>query len=315
VQWWNQGNLNTPVKIALIVAVTVFAMVNGWWIAPVLAVLAIVYVLYLGVRMLAMAGQSRPVVATAAPASPGVTQQHRGRKLTLEQQGRIALNMKTAGDRAGELSGSMLASALVSAVLCLLIMIVNGENLQSGGVQTWTFYAWLTLVSTAGSWLALIAGKFWEPRSGEQMKRRFMQVVMGLGVGLFAYASSQVLMIGGTYGHPFRAVDIGESLATPAMYDANGMPGLTAFLAYFAAIFVTVGWWKQTDPLRSSRLQVGPLVVTLLAAFLWSFAWPFPQPWGVMLAGAMSISVQLAASWLTPQDRAALRQAAARNVV
>jgi hypothetical protein len=122
-------------------------------------------------------------------------------------------------------------------------------------------------------------------------------------------------MIGSAHGHSFSARDITESLATPAMYGPGGVPGLTAFLAYFTAIFVTVGWWKQTDPLRSSRLQVGALVVTLLAAFLWSFAWPFPQPWGIMLAGAMSISVQLAASWFTPQDRVALRQAAARNLV
>jgi hypothetical protein len=313
-QWWNHGSLNTAVKVALIIAVTVFATVNGMWIAPPLAALAIIYVLYLGVRMLALAGQTK--VVPPPQLTPGVnTPQTRSRKpLSLEQQGRLALNMKTAGDRAGELSGSMLASALISAVLCLLILVVADKDFEKGGIQTWTFYAWLTMVSTAGSWLALIAGKFWETRSGEQMKRRFMQIVMGLGLGLFAFATSQVLMIGTEHGHSFAAMDIESSLATPAMYSAAKVPGLAAFLAYFTAVFATVGWWKQTDPLRSSRLQVGALVVTLLAAFLWSFAWPFPQPWGIMLAGAMSISVQLAASWFTPQDRVALRQAAARNV-
>lgn len=317
-QWWNHGSLNTVVKVALIIAVTVFAVANGMWIAPPLAALAIVYVLYLGVRMLALAGQVKTSVPPQPAFSPaGVNSpQSRSRKpLTLEQQGRLALGMKTAGDRAGELSGSMLASALISAVLCLLIMVVADKDFEKGGIQTWTFYAWLTMVSTAGSWLALVAGKFWEARSGEQMKRRFMQIVMGLGLGLFAFATSHMLMIGAPHGHTFAATDVGESLATPAMYSATNVPGLSAFLAYFTAVFATVGWWKQTDPLRSSRLQVGALVITLLAAFLWSFAWPFPQPWGIMLAGAISISVQLAASWFTPQDRVALRQAAARAVV
>lgn len=313
-QWWNHGSLNTPVKIALILAITVLAVVNSIWLVPVLVALAAVYVLYLGIRMLAMAGTS----TVPPPATPNVhpTPVTRGRKPpTLEQMGRQALLMKTAGDRVGELSGSMLAAALISAVLCLVIMVVNGEDVQRGGIGVWNFYTWLTLTVTAGAWLALIAGKFWDPRAGEQWKRRFAQLVMGLALGAFSFAASQMLMVGTSAGHAFRAHDIGESLASRSMYDSSGVPGLTAFLAYFAAVYATVGWWKQSDPLRSSRLQVGPLVVTLLAAFVWNLAWPFPQPWGVMLAGAISVSVQLSASWFTPQDRLALKQSSQRNVV
>jgi len=310
-QWWNHGSMSTAVKVALILAVTVLAVFNGFWLVPVMIALAAVYVLYLGVRMLALAGKGNATtVAAPAPSAHPVPPTRSRKPLTLEQLGRHALTMKTAGDRAGELSGSMLASALISVVLGLVIMIVNGEDLQSGGIGTWNFFAWLTLTITAGSWLVLVAGKFWEPRAGEPWKRRFAQLVLGLGLAGFSFLASQVLMVGNVAGHEFRARDISESLASRSMYDVNGVPGLTAFLAYFAAVFLTVGWWKQTDPLRSSRLQVGPLVVTLLAAFLWSLAWPFPQPWGVMLAGAISVSVQLSASWFTPQDRAALKAAA-----
>ncbi len=309
-QWWNHGSMNTPVKVALILAVTVLAVFNGFWLVPVLIALAAVYVLYLGVRMLALAGKGPPT-AVPAPAPATTVQpalQNRSRKpLTIEQLGRHALTMKTGGDRAGELSGSMLASALISAVLCFVIMIVNHEDLHHGGIGTWNFFTWLTLTATAGSWLVLVAGKFWEPRAGEPWKRRFAQLVLGLGLAGFSFLASQVLMVGTSAGHAFHAQDISESLASRSMYDSSGVPGLTAFLAYFAAVFATVGWWKQTDPLRTSRLQVGPLVVTLLAAFLWSLAWPFPQPWGVMLIGAISVSVQLSAAWFTPQDRTALK--------
>lgn len=319
VQWWNHGALNTWVKVALILGVTVLAAVNSFWLVPMLIALTVVYVLYLGVRMLALAGKSGPTVGQtgtlAQPATLAAPANRPRRPPTLEQAGRQALAMKTAGDRAGELSGSMLASALISAVLCLIILVVNNEDLQRGGISTWTFYAWLTLTTTAGSWLALVAGKFWEPRAGEPWKRRFAQLVMGLGLAAFSFVTMQMLMIGTPGGHAFTARDIGESLASRSMYDGAGVPGLTAFLAYFTAVFATVGWWKQTDPLRSSRLQVGALAITLLAAFLWSLAWPFPQPWGVMLAGAISISVQLSASWFTPQDRAALKQNAQRNLV
>ena len=309
-QWWNHGSLNTPVKVALILAVTVLAVFNGFWLVPVLVALAALYVLYLGVRMLALAGKGTAsnTAASPAPLQQTVAQPNRSRKpQTIEQLGRTALTMKTAGDRTGELSGSMLASALISAVLSLVIMVVNGENLQHGGIGVWNFFAWMMLTVTAGSWLVLIAGKFWEPRAGEPWKRRFAQLVLGLGLAGFSFVTSQVLMVGTTAGHSFHAADIGESLASPSMYGVGGVPGLTAFLAYFAAVFATVGWWKQTDPLRTSRLQVGSVVVTLLAAFVWSLAWPFPQPWGVMLIGAMSVSVQLAAAWFTPQDRAALK--------
>jgi hypothetical protein len=307
VSWWNHGSLNTPVKVALILGITILAAVNSFWLIPVLVALGCVYVLYLGVRMLALAGQNAPVVtAQAVSASPNGRQR---RPLTLEQYGRQTLAMKTLGDRIGELSGSMLGSALIAAILSLVMLIVMSENLQHGGVAIWNFYAWLALTTTAGSWIALTAGKFWEPRAGEEWKRRFIQLVLGLGLATFAFATSQALMIGTSASHAFNASGINDSLASQTMYKGQ-VPGLTAFLAYFGAVFATVGWWKQTDPLRGSRLQVGPLAVTLLAAFLWSLAWPFPQPWGVMIAGAISITVQLSASWFTPQDRLAMKQAA-----
>ena len=309
VNWWNHGSLNTPVKVALILAVTVLAAVNSFWLIPVLVALGCVYVLYLGVRMLALAGQAAPTIpAQPVNANPNVRPR---RPPTVEQQGRQMLAMKTVGDRVGELSGSMLASALICAILSLVMLIVTSEPLDRGGIATWNFYAWLALTTTAGSWIALAAGKFWEPRAGEEWKRRFIQLALGLGLATFAFATSQVLMIGTSTGHEFNASDIRESLASPTMYNGR-VPGLTAFLAYFGAVFATVGWWKQTDPLRSSRLQVGSLAIALLAAFLWGLAWPFPQPWGVMIAGAISISVQLSASWFTPQDRLSLKQAATR---
>jgi hypothetical protein len=88
------------------------------------------------------------------------------------------------------------------------------------------------------------------------------------------------------------------------MYSA-GAPAFPAFLAYFGVVFLTIGWWKQCDPLRSSRLRIAPILITVLAAWIWLPILPFPQPWGFMLVAAISIATQLSAPWLSPAQRTA----------
>src|SRR3954451_15418693 len=88
------------------------------------------------------------------------------------------------------------------------------------------------------------------------------------------------------------------------MYDSSHMPTLPAFLAYFGGVFLTIGWWKQCDPLRRSRLRIAPILLTVLAAWIWQLVLPFPQPWGFMLVGSIAIATQLSAPWLGPKDRA-----------
>jgi hypothetical protein len=87
------------------------------------------------------------------------------------------------------------------------------------------------------------------------------------------------------------------------MYSASGMPQLPAFMAYFGALFFTIGWWKQSDQLRGSRLKIAPILLTVLAAWIWQLVWPFPQPWGFMLVAAISIVTQLSAPWMPPAER------------
>ena len=72
---------------------------------------------------------------------------------------------------------ALLMAAVVGAVLSLIMMIVANKSLDSS-VYTWTFYAWLTLTSVAGSWLVLALSKFWEGREGEQFQRRLNQTLL-----------------------------------------------------------------------------------------------------------------------------------------
>jgi hypothetical protein len=221
--------------------------------------------------------------------------------------------MKTAGDRIGELTGSMLGAAAIAAVLTVVLTAISGEAID-GSAHTMAGPAWLWLSITLGSWLVLGTGKFFERSSGEAVKRRFAMLVLGLVFGTLAYAASQFLMVQ-FHGEFVGARDmVGHSLANQ-MYGVDGAPEIAAFLTYFGAIFLTVGWWKQTDPLRSSRLKIAPILVAVFAAWLWTLVLGFPQPWGFMVAAAISITVQLSAPWLSPQERTELIARRKRELV
>ena len=116
------------------------------------------------------------------------------------------------------------------------------------------------------------------------------------GLGQFL----MVRMVDGTAARSLAGNEIARQL-----FDTAGMPTITAFVAYFGAMFATIGWWKLTDPLRCSRLRIAPILLTIVAAWLWYLVLPFPQPWGFMAIAGIAITSQLAAPWLSPAERTA----------
>jgi hypothetical protein len=46
-------------------------------------------------------------------------------------------------------------------------------------------------------------------------------------------------------------------------------------------------------------------LLSVLAAWVWYLAIPFPQPWGFMLVASIAIATQLSAPWLSPAARTA----------
>lgn len=302
--WWTTGPMATPIKILLLLGVLVLGVFHAAWLVPLALTLVAVYVVYLGIRMLADTLKASPSAATAAPMP-----QYRcegWRNLSAEQQGRTALRMRTFGDRAAELSGSMLAAAAISAVLTVATLVLTNVSFASemAGLGA---AAWLWLVITLGSWAVLVAGKFMESSSGEPVRRRFALLVVGMLLAVVAFGLSQFLMV------DMLATSASEVAQYPRwqrgmLEPGTGAPLLPAYLAFFGAVFGTVGWWKQTDPLRSSRLAVGRLVTTGVIGLIWMQIWPFPGPWGYALPVAIAIAVQLSSPWLNKQERAALRQ-------
>jgi len=303
--WWNHGPLNTPLKVAVLIAAAIVAAFHGPWLLSMAVALGCVYLVYLGLRLLVQSG-GPPAASTPAAALTPMPGQHLRspgwHPLTWEQQGRMLLCEKTGGDHVGELTGSMLAAALIAGILAIVMMAIGGESMDNSA-NPLAGPAWLWLMATLGTWLVLGAGKFCERSPGEAIKRRFGMLALGLAFGALAFVTSHYLMVDLGHQSPGRVGPAGQIVEE--MYDSSGAPRLPAFLAYFGGVFLTIGWWKQCDPLRSSRLSIAPILITVLAAWIWQLVFPFPQPWGFMLVGAIAIASQLSAPWLSPRERTA----------
>ena len=72
-----------------------------------------------------------------------------------------------------------------------------------------------------------------------------------------------------------------------------------------------MAWWKQSDYARANRVGVWKIVWCCLFGWLLHFVWWFPQPVGMLVAGATALSVQLASPWMPPSQRRALAEAEA----
>ena len=138
--------------------------------------------------------------------------------------------------RARELVGSLLVAAAATAAMCVVTMLIaahsNNSPVQPGQC------AWLFLVSLAGSWVVLVAGKFWEGSEGEPMLRRFLLMTIGLGLGLAACAAADAF-------HAVLPADADLSRHTPfpsglklaGDFYHDGQPLVMAHMAAFAALW------------------------------------------------------------------------------
>jgi hypothetical protein len=198
-----------------------------------------------------------------------------------------ALVSKAPRERLTELFGSLLLSTAVAMAMAVVLSLVVTGKVQIGEVF------WLGGVGTLGAWGVLIPAKFWEGTSGEPILRRFALLCVGLSLGFVALGLDEALVVDLL---PIHALD-------PRTYPEHAMAKEALYVAYFAFLMPVLRWWRQADPLRRSRFSVWFTAVCIGWAALLSLAWPFPQPWGMMAAATIAVSVQLAAPWLDPRAR------------
>ncbi|MGA2064773.1 MAG: serine/threonine-protein kinase [Thermoguttaceae bacterium] len=262
--------------------------------------LTIAYLFYRFVRMLVLTpdpGPDRgprtavraPPPTTAPPARPPT-----------DVLPAIPAIVLSARDRFTELVGSLLAAAVIALAMSAVMIIIVIRPYHRAFVAP-EQYAWVALVGILGAWGVLVLDKLWEGRFEEAMPRRFILMVFGLGLGLAASLVAETLLVDLPREPGF--VGPASPVSVPPSLYADGRPHPMAYMAVFGTLLALLRWWRQADRARDSRLRLWSLAVSCLAALVVAGLWDFPQPWLVMVAGVMSVSVQLASPWVPHRAR------------
>ena len=312
---WNSGRINGIAKVVLIVA-AIYVFSHTLWLIPFAAVAAVAYAVYYVVRLIVLDGgpirkppttprpQSPLRTAQAPPVSPqsdvvpvsDAQEAIRERGVArAARRGALAATMvflppKPLRQRVEELFGSMLLSAAVVTAIGLALSIVAGQ------MPKLEQFVWLAAVSTLGAWLVLVPAKLWEGRPGEPVLRRFALLVLGMGLGGAAWIIKDLLFVPLPYDWHMPP-PITRHYLNADFYDGDGVPRLIGHMAYFGFLLLVMRWWKQADPLRPARMSIWTTLVAAFWGWLLALIWPFPQPWGIIVAVTMSIAVQLTSPW------------------
>jgi serine/threonine protein kinase len=268
----------------------------------------------------------------ARPITPSIRDRNRWRRPY--EKSLPALVLRTPRERLTDLLGSLLFATLISAMLTVVMAFLlafldespknpkfissrdnsgalrlidnpnyNSLQLYSEHTTQPEHLAWLFFMTTVGSWAVLVPAKFWEGTKGEALLRRLVMAFLGMGLGGLAFVTASFFNIAlpqlcwGAWHNPI-----------PSNFYASGsQPLLPAFVIVFSILFFVMRWWRNADPLRSTRLNVFSFVVTVLLSGVIGGFFHFPYPWIMMLAGAIFITVQLSSPWIPPRERAAMR--------
>lgn len=287
--WWANANLTTPVKILILAGAGLLLLLNSPWLIPVSIGLGMLYLLYYTIRSVFQSGDSSE---RAKP--PKITKAQKIERLRHEMAAR------PTADRFTEAIGSLVVSGVICAILGFFTLIATSESAATQS-QQWAFYTWAVVVAVVATWTLLITNKMWEHRKGEAVVRRFVMLSVGVGVGAVAFAAAGFLNL--DWGVQSW---VGEPELSP--FDAEtflegGAPKLFGSVLFFSGLFLILRWWRLADPVRRTRLSIWSVGLCLVWGMLIGQFFYFPLPWSCILAVMISIATQIAAPWLSNEQR------------
>ncbi len=293
--WWRTLDRSPGARVFLALVAGFVLLVNTHWLLPLLSIVAVFYVPYYVVRQMVLHVHQQPSYAKAQRLadSSGASV----RPMTRSQWRRHmrgSLRAKHSVHRVAELNTSWVAAILTVIGLSVVAGVIG---LRSGPVDAMSIapYGWMAMVVMMASLGLLGMGKLWEREDGEGLPRRLVLAGVCAGVGAVAYAMQQFLMLPIDNG---LLRDVDASALPQALYTPDGVPMASAMMAHFALLFAMLRWWKSVDPLRRVRLSAWMIAVAVVAEWCVHQVLPIPQPTGMLIAGGLVITVQMAAPWV-----------------
>ncbi|QEG39970.1 serine/threonine-protein kinase [Roseimaritima ulvae] len=298
-RWWKSLESYPGTRLALMIMAIALVMINTGWLLPLLSLVAIVYVPYYIVRQMVLGIRRQPSYAEAHQMS--VARARTPRPVTLKEW-RVAkrneLGAKRSLTRMTELSGAWTTAGFTTVVLTLIAGLIGLRDTDITALTIAPYALTAATVATAAMVL-LGMGKLWERDEGEPLARRLVLSGVGAIIGAFVYAASHYLLLP-TGGEALGSHAL-EHLPQNLYHD--GAPRLVAMMAHFALLMGAVGWWKNTDPLRTRRVSLWAVAVAVVVEWGISQFLPIPQPWGMLMAGGTALVLQMTAPWENPRQR------------
>jgi len=189
-------------------------------------------------------------------------------------------------------------------------LIVGGLYWATGLFTDWSQVAQFGGTLLAGSWLILVQSKLTEGTGMELATRRIALVLSGLAIGGMSLWLNQLLVVTIPTADSFHAAV--DHIGPHALVEAGskGQPSLAGYMVFFGGLLALKRWWRQADSFRRKRLAIGAIIPSALVGLAITALFPFPTVWGTVWAAALSATVQLSATWLSPNERVALMEAA-----
>jgi hypothetical protein len=237
--------------------------------------------------------------AAAKPQSP-----RRAIRPSWRDRAKTELMAKPMRDKLTEMMGSMLLAAIFAAVASAVAPLLMSQQPASDSMAT---YLWLTMVGTLGSWAIIVPSKLAEGKLEDQVPMRLTLLLCGALLGAVAWFLASSLFLNLPQMDHGIAIDRGlisnEFLGWP-MSEAGNSPAY--YIAYFAFLFLLPRWWRQAEWTRNGRVSLWWVIGCILWAWVLHVFWWFPQPAGMLAAGVIALSTQLASPWMPPSRRKAL---------
>lgn len=231
----------------------------------------------------------------------------KGEKLTPETMRRIPVR-----HRVTEMTGSMTMAAFCTVLVTIGLYVATSMFADIG--QLFLFAG----VTLAGAWMVIFSSKLSEGTRMAGSSRRLMMLVGGLAIGALAFGLDQAFLVDYGANDFLRSASrypIGGSAVNRLVDFSSHQPTAAGYMVFFGLLFSLRHWWRHADSFRKRRVRIGSVILTFGVAVVLTLLFPFPQPWGLIWATAISCVVQLSSPWVTKDERRQLLAQQRRDMV